>query len=203
MADVKEKWDSRFNVPEFMYGKEPNDFLKSIASQLRPQSRILSLGEGEGRNAVFLAKLGHDVTAVDISSVGLKKAQQLAAEAAVKITTLVADITQFPIELSSWDVIVSMWLHLPSVQRQELYKKSVVPGLVSGGFFILEAYTPEQLRYGTGGPSEVDLCVTLKELKTDLVGLEIIQGKEIIRSVNEGQLHNGTSAVVQLLGKKY
>jgi len=193
-------WNERYRTNEYMYGKEPNDFLRQTAENLQP-GRILCLAEGEGRNAVFLAEKGHTVTAVDLSDVGLKKALVLAEERGVKIDTEVADLAGYEISAESWDAIVSIFCHLPPHVRKALHRK-VVNGLKPGGIFILEGYTPRQLGLGTGGPPNRELMMTLDELKEELSGLDFEHALETRRGIVEGSLHTGVGEVVQLIGRK-
>jgi len=193
-------WNERFAGPEYVYGKEPNDFLKSVVGRL-PKGRALCLGEGEGRNAVFLAQQGFEVTAVDSSDVGLAKAQKLAAERGVTLTTVVADLADYVIAPGTWSVVVSIWCHLPPALRAKVHA-AAVQGLVAGGAFVLEAYTPRQLAHGTGGPKQVELLMPLEALRRELAGLELVHAVELEREVREGALHQGLSAVVQVLALK-
>lgn len=161
----------------------------------------MSLAEGEGRNAVYLASLGYDVTGVDSSAVGLDKAQRLAAERSVKITTTVSDLAQFEIVPDSWDGVVSIFCHLPSALRAEVHRR-VVAGLRPGGCLLLEAYTPKQLVFKTGGPQNSDNMPDLESLKRELVGLRFEHAAELERDVVEGDGHFGRGAVVQVLAFK-
>lgn len=199
-AQRHRSWDERFAGDEYAYGKEPNEFVVAAADRI-PPGRVLCLAEGEGRNAVYLAGLGHDVTAVDASSVGLAKARRLAAERGVSLTTVLADLTDFTIEPEAWAGIVSIWAHLPRPVRTRLYGQAA-RGLLPGGVFVLMAYTPAQLAYGTGGPSVPGLLVDLASLREDLPGLEFVIGREFVRDVHEGKLHQGPSAVVQVLARR-
>jgi SAM-dependent methyltransferase len=192
-------WDQRYAEPGFAYGDAPNDFVAERAAELR--SPVLSLGEGEGRNSVFLAQRGLDVTAVDQSPVGLEKAAALAASRGVKIRTVTSDLAHFDIQPGAWGSIVSVWCHLPPPLRARVHA-ACVRGLASGGVFLLESYGPEQLRYGTGGPREREMLPSLDELLSELAGLEVVVGVEKLREVHEGKYHDGTSAVVQLLLRK-
>ncbi len=190
-------WDERYSEPGYAYGAEPNDFLAAEAARIPPGGRVLCLAEGEGRNAVWLAGRGLVVTAVDQSSVGLAKAETLAAERGVSIATVQADLAVFEIEPGAWDAIVSIWGHLPRHVREVLHKK-VAHGLRPGGVLILEAYTPAQLALGTGGPRDPGMCMTLASLREELAGLEVVVGIEKEREVKEGKYHQGRSAVVQV-----
>lgn len=199
-TDVGREWDARYAKEGYTYGTAPNTFLTSVAHHL-PPGRVLSLGEGEGRNATYLAAQGWNVHCVDASAVGLAKARRLAGEARVTLTTEVADLGTYDIDGATWDGIVSIFCHLPPAPRRRLHRQ-IVDGLKPGGVLILEAYTPKQLTYGTGGPPVADLLVTLDDLRAELPGLELGIAQEVERDVIEGRLHHGRSAVVQLLGTK-
>lgn len=193
-------WDERYEGDDYVYGVSPNAFLESTVDRL-PAGRILCLAEGEGRNAVFLAERGLIVTAVDQSSVGLAKAQRLAHERGVEIETIVADLAEFHVGLEAWDGIVSIFAHMPRAARQHLHSE-VVGGLRPGGVLLLEAYRPEQLQFGTGGPPDVEMMMDLEGLRAELAGLEFEYAQEAIREVHEGRLHTGIGAVVQVLARK-
>ena len=191
-------WDSRYSEPGFAYGTEPNAFLRSMADRI-PRGRVLSLADGEGRNSVYLAGLGYDVVGVDSSRVGISKAARLAAERGVTVKTVVSDLADFVIEPSSWQGIVSIYCHLPQPLRSRVHA-DVVRGLRPGGVFLLEAYTPKQLEYRTGGPPVVELMMTLESLRGELDGLDLRHAVETEREIEEGRLHRGRSAVVQIVG---
>lgn len=191
-------WNERYGKPGYAYGTEPNEFLVAVAPDI-PQGKVLCLGEGEGRNAVYLASLGHEVVAVDQSDVGLAKAQKLAAERGVKIQTIAADLGEFKIEPKSWQAVVSIFCHLPSALWARVMTVAVA-GLVPGGVFALEAYTPDQLKYGTGGPREPERLLSLETAKATLTGVHWKIAREIERDVTEGAYHSGRAAVVQLFG---
>jgi len=193
-------WDERYGDDDYAYGKKPNDYLVGVIDQL-PRGKVLCLAEGEGRNAVYLAENGFDVLAVDSSAVGLKKAEKLASARGVTIKTLCIDLADFKIKPGSWDVIVSIFCHVPPDIRESLHQQ-VVEGLHAGGYLVLEAYTPEQLTYKTGGPPDEKMTMTLAALQEELSGLEFIHGKELVRQVVEGKYHTGKGAVVQVLASK-
>lgn len=194
-------WNERYAPATYFYGTEPNDFLRQQAPAIPSAGTVLCLGEGEGRNAVYLAGQGYDVVALDQSAVGLEKAGRLAAAKAVHIETLIANLDGYRFDAARWDGVVSIWCHLPSTIRSSIHRQ-VVTGLKPGGVFLLEAYTPRQIPNGTGGPKDVDLLPTLAELRRDLEGLEILKGAEIDRFVQEGTGHNGLSAVVQIVARR-
>jgi SAM-dependent methyltransferase len=193
-------WDERYSAEEYAYGTNPNKFLEANVNSI-PKGKVLSLAEGEGRNAVFLAKQGYSVTAVDASQVGLNKAKKLAEENSVSIELIHADLAHFDIGKNIWDGIVSIFCPLPSVLRKELHKK-VVAGLKTNGVFLVEAYTPDQLRYGTGGGNSPDLMTSKESLRLELEGLKFTHLIELERSVVEGIYHTGLGAVVQAIALK-
>ena len=194
-------WDQRYGTGDYFYGTLPNDFLKEHVAALPPGGRVLCLGEGEGRNAVFLAAEGFDVVALDASAVGLAKAERLARERHVSITTVRADLAEYALGRDAWDGIVSIWCHLPSVLRARVYH-DVGPALKVGGAFLLEAYTPAQLEFRTGGPQSVDLLPTLAAVRAELGGLEFELAIEREREVHEGCGHRGRSAVVEIIARR-
>lgn len=193
-------WDERYATADYVYGTEPNDFVAAMAGHI-PAGPVLCLAEGEGRNAVFLARRGHPVTAVDASANGLLKAQALAAARGVTITTAHADLAEFAIEPAAWAGIVATWAHLPPLLRRRVHR-AAVDGLQPGGVLILEAYTPAQLAFKTGGPKVPELCITLAALRDELAGLEFIVGRECEREVREGTGHTGHAAVVQVCARR-
>ena len=193
-------WNERYREPGFAYGTAPNEFLISVVDRI-PQGKILSLAEGEGRNAVYLASLGYQVTGVDGSEVGLRKAVELATERGVAITTIQADLSEFEIEPEQWDGIIACYCHVPSAIRIPLHR-AAVRGLKPGGVFVLEAFSKEQLAYDTGGPKSLDMLMSLDDLKRELAGLEIIHAVKMERDIREGRGHTGLSSVVQILAVK-
>jgi SAM-dependent methyltransferase len=193
-------WDERYSTDSYAYGIEPNDFLKEMSARL-PTGKVLCLAEGEGRNAVWLAQQGYQVTAVDASEVGLQKARQLAELRGVEITMVHADLADFEIEADYWDVIVSIFCHLPPALRREVHQRCV-QGLRADGLMLLEAYRPAQLEYKTGGPPLSEMMMDKGSIKQELAGLEFIHLEECDREIHEGDFHNGMGAVVQVLARK-
>jgi len=194
-------FDQRYATEEYWYGTLPNDFLKEHVASLPWGGRVLCLGEGEGRNAVFLAAQGFDVVAVDASAVGLAKAERLARERHVSIATVRADLADYALGESTWDGIISIWCHLPPALRARVHH-DVGPALRAGGVFLLEAYTPAQLEFKTGGPKSAELLPTLAALRQELGGLRFELAIERERDVHEGRGHSGHSAVVQIIARR-
>lgn len=194
-------WDERYASDGYVYGREPNEFLKSMMSAIPDGGRVLCLADGEGRNGVFLASLGFDVTTIDQSQRGVDKARLFASESAVEMDARVGDLATADLGDAHWDAIVSIFAHLPSAVRVGLHAR-VVQALKPGGVLVLEAYTPSQVGRGTGGPPVPDLTMTLEGLRSELDGLTEEHGVELIRPVMEGAGHTGDGAVVQYVGRR-
>jgi SAM-dependent methyltransferase len=193
-------WDERYSDPDFVYGTAPNAFLEAQAHRL-PEGPVLCLAEGEGRNAVWLAEQGHAVTAVDASPVGLEKAGRLARDRGVSVRWICADLADFAIAPGHWAGIVSIFAHLPPDLRRRVHA-GVVTGLRPGGALLLEAYTPMQLAYGSGGPPAAEMMMDLDTIETELAGLRFEIARECEREVLEGKYHTGLGHVAQVVARR-
>lgn len=196
----KQMWDQRYSAEKYAYGKEPNEFLAEVVPGL-PPGRSLCLGAGEGRNVVYLAQKGYKALAVDFSEAGRQKAEKLAEERGVKIEYIISDLAGYSIQPNSFNVITAIFCHVPPVLRRRLHTQ-VVRGLKQGGVFILEAYTAGQLKYNTGGPKNIDLLMSIEQLKIELAGLQVSHAVEKVRPMREGLFHQGPGAVAQLAATK-
>lgn len=193
-------WDERYGRPGFFYGTEPNDFLRAQAPAL-PIGEVLCIGEGEGRNALHLARLGHRVTAVDQSEVGMAKLRERAAAEQLSVDAFVADLAEFDFGTARWTAIVSIFCHLPSTLRADVHRRAA-DALAPGGRLILEAYTPRQLAFGTGGPGDVDMLCEPDALRAELATLALDHLIELEREVIEGPAHSGLASVVQVVARR-
>ncbi|MGE0308872.1 MAG: class I SAM-dependent methyltransferase [Acidimicrobiia bacterium] len=193
-------WEARYGVDHYVFGTEPNQFLRTAVTSLRPGS-ALCLAEGEGRNAVFLAAAGFEVHSVDLAEAGVAKTHRLASDRGLTVCAWVGDLSTFDIGSDQWDVVVSIFAHMPPPVRRDLHAR-VVRSLKPGGSFVLEAYTPDQIGRGTGGPQSADMTMTLAGLRQELDGLEFGHGVELEREVIEGPGHTGVGAVVQVIASK-
>jgi SAM-dependent methyltransferase len=193
-------WNDRYRTEDFVYGTEPNGFLHEHLSDI-PLGDVLCLADGEGRNSVFLAGEGRRVTAVDLSAVGVTKARQLARVRGVDVTYVVANLRDYDLGVEAWDAVVSIFAHMPAKIRTGLHAR-IVDALRPGGVFVLEAYRPDQIWRGTGGPTLPEMMMTVEELSRDLARLDIELAREINREIREGRGHQGIGAVVQLIGRK-
>lgn len=199
-------WDTRFAQAEYVYGREPNVFLAEHHLLFPKGARVLSLGEGEGRNAVFLARYGYDVTAMDASEEGMRKLSRLAAEGGVLVSQRLVDVTQAELGTSRWHGIVNIFCHLPSGDRQALYAK-IRQALKPGGVFLTELFTPRQLDYASGGPKDPDMLVEPAELiaafaSSPEAGFEILMAEEEVVTLDEGPFHQGPGAVVRFIARR-
>jgi SAM-dependent methyltransferase len=194
-------WNERYAEDGLVYGAAPNDFLSSMADRLPATGHALDIGAGEGRNALFLASRGLDVLAVDQSEVGIQKARRLAEERRLMLRTRVVDLQDFNAEPNSFDIISSIFCHLPHALRATVHQR-VVTWLKPGGLFVLEAYAPDQIERGTGGPKDPALLASLETILGELSGLKIEHQATLVRNVSEGQFHTGEASVVQILTRK-
>lgn len=196
-----EDWDERYRHPNFVYGYRPNDFLKGQARLLRPGSRVLCLGDGEGRNGVWLAQQGHDVVSLDFSQVALAKARALAQERGVAIETRCVDLAEWvdqPDPEQPFDAVVSIFLHLPAPLRRRV-AQTATRQCAPGAKLILEAFTPAQPALGSGGPREPELLLSRADVQADWEGWRL-DVRILERRIFEGMAHQGLSSVVQALG---
>ncbi len=194
-------WDERYSQSGFFFGTEPNDFLVENAGLFKKNMRVLCLADGEGRNSVFIAKQGCQVTAVDFSSVAIEKMKAFAKKNGVQVEGICADLNDFDLGTKKWDAVVSIWCHLPSVIRKKLHQR-VVQSLKPSGIYLLESYTPNQIGKATGGPKDPDMLLDEAKVKEELAPLKTVKLIETEREVHEGARHNGLSSVIQLVAQK-
>lgn len=194
-------WDQRYLGEEYVFGTEPNEFIRRIRPYLPSSGKALDLATGEGRNAVFLAECGLDTEGVDLSAVGLEKAAKLAAERGVNISLRQADLLDLDLAPQSHDVITSVFCHFTEPDRSR-FSQRIITALKPNGLFAGVFYHPNQIANGTGGPSDPAMLGTLEEMQAALDGLEWLIAEHRDHELNEGNRHVGMSSVVYLLGKK-
>ncbi len=200
-AAAPNPWDDRYATVDDLYGLDPNAFLVDFVHTLPLPGPVLSLAEGQGRNAVFLAGLGYAVTGVDGSAVALAAARRRAAHRGVTLETVHADLATFDLGDARWAGLVSIWCHLPPTLRSNLHAR-IGRALRPGGVYLLEHYHPRQISYGTGGPPDAALLVTLAELRAAFPGWTELHAFEGERAIHEGALHDGVSFVTQWVGQR-
>lgn len=197
-------WNKKYRSVESedgLYGREPNDYLAAKVALLSPASKVLCLAEGEGRNALFLAGLGHQVHAVDFSEAAIETINSIAQSKGLHVQTEHADLTSYDLGVEQWDAVISIWCHVPKAIRSRIHR-SLSSALRPGGYLILESYRPKQLEYKTGGPPTAELMATVHDLRTELAGLHVLELKEVDRLIHEGVGHRGLSAVVQCVAQR-
>ena len=200
-----ERWNERYRGDEFAYGKEPNKYLKAQLEKL-PPGTILFPAEGEGRNAVFAAKLGWTVSAFDISMEGKRKALHLAEVNKVVINYQVGELGELKYDNGQFDAIALIYAHFPA-DLKSLYHKTLDRYLRSKGVVIFEAFSKSHISYvrkdeKVGGPKEIDMLFSMEEVKADFSDYEILEMTETEVELTEGLFHNGTGSVIRFTGRK-
>lgn len=199
------RWNDRYSKEEFAYGEEPNNYLKEQLTKL-PVGKILFPAEGEGRNAVFAAKIGWIVSAFDISNEGKSKAIKLAEKNHVKIDYKVGELETLDLESEQFDAIALIYAHFPA-NIKSLYHKTFDRFLKNEGIIIFESFSKKHIDYVTanekvGGPKDIDSLFSIDEIKADFPNYEFIELEEKEIELNEGLFHNGTGSVIRFIGRK-
>lgn len=193
-------WDNRYREAAYAYGTQPNRFFRAMLDRL-PPGRLLLPAEGEGRNAVYAARKGWQVTAVDFSAEACRKAQELARAHGVSITYDVSTLEDFAPEEGDFDLIGLIFTHLPPAERQLLHQR-VAGWVKKSGYVVLEAFSKSQLGKLSGGPKEESWLYAAAELAQDFRQLDMLKLQEQDVTLAEGLYHNGEASVVQLVARK-
>lgn len=193
-------WDERYREEGFAYGTEPSRYLMEQGIYLEAGKRALAVADGGGRNAVWLAERGLDVTVVDLSAEGLARAQELANQSGVQIKTMHADFLAWS-GRDPFDVVVSVYLHLPPDARCAAHKR-MVDTLAPGGILILEGFHKEQIHYASGGPRNVDMLFDETMLLTDFASLIIEEIRVEQVELQESRLHWGPAMLIRMRARK-
>lgn len=199
MNDQQALWDARYAAEDYLFGTAPNDYLRSQAHRLRPGQRALAVGDGEGRNAVWLASQGLAVTLVDISPVGLEKAQRLARVQGCRIDTIAADLTSWDWPSAAFDLAIEIFVHVPIADRQ-LIHQAMAACLKPGGLALVEAFRKGQAGRASGGPRTAPLLYDAQALAEDFEALRTLELLEGTVLLAEGSKHRGPAQVVRYLG---
>jgi SAM-dependent methyltransferase len=195
-------WDNRYDRPGYLFGEKPNAFLASKVELVRQHRRALAVADGEGRNGVWLAEQGLEVTSIDASRVALAKADRLAMSRGVQLRTQLIDIADYEWPESRFDLVVAIFIQFaPPALRDDIFA-GIVRTLEPGGTLLMQGYRPEQLGYGTGGPQQVDQLYTEKLLRNRFAELEIISLDSHDSELHEGTGHGGVSALIDLVAVK-
>jgi SAM-dependent methyltransferase len=197
-----ERWQNRYSVPEYIFGKEPNYFLASCKSVLPKSGRALTVADGEGRNGVWLAQLGFDVLSIDFSPAAQEKAKTLARECNVNLTFELADVHNWHYPEEAFDLVVEIFTQFSDPQQRAVKWAGMRKALKKNGVLIIQGYTPKQLQYGTGGPKELDHLYTRAMLETAFAGFKDMVFTEEELEMHEGTSHGGMSAVIGMTARK-
>ncbi len=205
MNKIADNWNNRYASDEYVYGELPNNYLQEQLKKL-PAGKILFPGEGEGRNAVFAARIGWEVGAYDISPVGKMKAEKLAAKYNVQIDYRVGEIQSLGYQKEQFDVVALIYLHLAKDERNLLYD-SIYHVLRPGGLVIAELFSKNHVEYqkknrNVGGPGNKDFLYSLQDIKSGFNKYSILELKEVEIELQEGTGHSGTASVIRFVGKK-
>jgi SAM-dependent methyltransferase len=197
-----ERWNTRFSAEGYLFGTEPNAFLASQRGRLAPGLRALCVADGEGRNSVWLARQGLAVTAFDFSPIAVAKARALARAAGVRVDYRESDIFRWPWAEGAYDVVAAIFFQFLSPEQRAPIFARIAAALAPGGLLILQGYRPEQLAYGTGGPSQVENLYTEALLREGFRALEILHLAAHDDVVDEGPGHRGMSALIDLVARR-
>lgn len=194
-------WDDKFKDDDYFYGKKPNAFLEHRESLLPPRGKVLVLGDGEGRNGVFLATKKHQVVSIDASKVAIEKSKKLAADAGVEIDARYGKLPDVEIEEGTYDGVVIVYMHLEDDRRKPTHELAT-RALKSGGVLLMEVYNKDQLDYSSGGPKNIDLLYDSATLEDDFKGLVIEGISEVNTVLDEGPGHQGEASVIRVIATK-
>ncbi len=195
-------WNQKYARDDYFYGEQPNEFLRSQIFRLSPGARVLVVGDGEGRNGVWLAEQGFEVVTVDGSSVGCDKSRALAAQRKVSLTTHCVDLMTWTWPVAAFDAVVSIFLHFSPTDRQVAHVR-MQEALVPGGWLIIEQFHPNQLDgYTSGGPKAPEMLTTMEDLACDFSAIDwwlLAEGKT---RLEEGPGHLGLGYVSHGVGRR-
>ena len=202
-VDQQALWSGRYlDVGEdYLFGTAPNRFLAGQKHRLQPGWSALSVADGEGRNSVFLAEEGLAVTAVEISPVGLRKAQRLATSRHVEVDFVLADVLQWQAP-APFDLVAAIFVQFVGPAERTVLFERIRSAVKPGGLLLMQGYTPQQVEYRTGGPSAVENLYTAELLRAEFAGWEILELREHEDVLAEGAGHKGRSALIDLVARK-
>jgi len=194
-----ERWESRYAPESYLFGTAPNAFLAAQKARLPRGGRALAVADGEGRNGVWLAEQGLEVVSMDFSPTAQAKARALAAERGVSITTQQVDLATWTWPADAFDLVVAIFAQ--PLERTMLFAR-VRRAVKPGGLVLIEGYPPKQLRYGTGGPSDIERLYTREQLEAGFAGFSQVQIDEYDAEIYEGEGHGGMAALIDLVATK-
>ncbi len=203
-ADAQDFWSDKYRAvgESYLFGTAPNGFLAAQAGLLHAGQRALSVADGEGRNAVWLAEQGLDVTATELSPVALDKAEALATARGVRVDFALADALNWTYPDEAFDLVVAIFIQFAAPDERARLFENLKRTLRPGGRIVLQGYTPKQLDYRTGGPSTVDNLYTAAMLRETFGDFDIERLDEYEDVLDEGSAHRGQSALVGMVARK-
>jgi len=203
MTDTpKEFWNKRYEAEGFLFGREPNAFVKSQAHLFKPGLDVLSIADGEGRNGVFVARQGANVTSVDFSEPALEKARSLAKEFNVDITIDLQDLYQWQGPETAYDIVLAIFIQFAPPEKRTGLFNNIKHMVKPGGLVVLQGYRPEQLAYKTGGPPQAENMYTSELLRSAFGDFNILHLEEHDSVVDEGPGHSGRSALIDMIAQR-
>lgn len=197
-----ERWNTRFAAPDYVFGTEPNLFLAGQVQRLKPGQKALVPADGEGRNGVWLARQGLDVTSLDFSPAAQAKAQKLAARFGVRLRTERVDLKEWRAEPGHYDIVAAIMIQFARSPEREAIFSALVASLKPGGLLLLQGYRPEQLAYKTGGPPNAENMYTEEWLRRTFAGMSILHLRAHDDQIAEGAGHSGMSALIDMVAEK-
>jgi cyclopropane fatty-acyl-phospholipid synthase-like methyltransferase len=195
-------WDERYAGEGYHFGTAPNAFLASQHALLKPGMRCLAVADGEGRNGVWLAEQGLQVMSMDSSTVASAKARKLAQERGVKLNFEVADLLSWDCGEACYDVVVAIFIQFATPEQRTQLFAHLKRALKPGGLFLLQGYTPRQLDFRSGGPSQADNLYTEHMLRGAFPDMQMLHLSEHVSFISEGEGHYGVSALIDLVAQK-
>lgn len=200
--DARRFWDQRYAAPGYIFGVEPNAFLAASATRFTPGMQVLDIACGEGRNSVWLARQGCEVTGIDISPLALAKARALASDQSARVTFEEADLHTWTWPVSACDAVVCIFIQFAAPEGRAALFARMLDALRPGGLLFLQGFTPAQLQYNSGGPKEVSHLYTAEMLRSLLADVQILHLCEHEGDLSEGSKHVGRAALVDLIARK-
>ncbi len=201
-ADAAETWNRRYAGEDFLFGTEPNAWLREHAGSLPSAGRVLSVADGEGRNSVWLAQQGFQVQAFDVADRAVDKARAFAERQGVSVDCAVADVDSFAWPEAACDGVAAIFVQFADPDMRSRLFERIVRSLKPGGVLVLQGYTPKQLDYRTGGPPILSHLYTRELLASAFADLQIIELREYEAEIHEGQGHSGRSALIGLVARR-
>lgn len=203
MATLGAGWDARYAATQdYVFGTAPSRFLLQHANVLEPGSRVLTPADGEGRNSVYLASLGHHVVATDISPAAQDKARRLARDAGVNVDFRIQDLQGWRWPEAEYDAVAAVFIQFADPEFRQTIFHGMKQAVKPGGWILLHGYTPRQLEYGTGGPPQEDQLYTIELLRAAFSDFEIRALEAYDAELNEGSGHSGLSALIDLVARR-